>query len=184
MSMEAEASQPQGTLSLSKESLERMYEQHSPGLYRYAYRLLGDQQLAEECVSETFSRLLKAVKRGRGPQENARAYLYRMAHNWSMDQHRSRRLETVSLDSEPIGDESLNPASLDAERQQQEIVRTAIMRLPKDQRQVVLLRVLERMPHEQVAEIMGRTPEATRALQYRGLGALRSMLLETEHTGE
>lgn len=184
MRMNAEASQPEKTRALSREALEGMYEQHSPGLYRYAYRILGDQDLAEDCVSETFTRLLQAVRRGKGPRENARAYLYRTAHNWSMDHYRSRRSDSVTLEPEWIGDESANPARLEVEKVTHEKVRTAVLQLSDDQRKVILLRVLEKMPHEQVAEILGKTAEATRALQYRGLEALRKMLLETENAHE
>ena len=49
---------------------------------------------------------------------------------------------------------------------------------------MILLRVLEKMPHEQVAEILGKTVEATRALQYRALAALRRILVETENINE
>lgn len=184
MRMNAESSQPTTTQSLSKQALERMYEEHSPGLYRYAFRILGDQELAEDCVSETFSRLLQAVKRGRGPTDNPQAYLYRTAHNWSIDQHRSRHSENVALDPTRVGDESRNPASLAAERATRERVRAAVLQLPDEQRQVILLRVLDRMPHRQVAEILGKTAQATRALQYRALGSLREMLLKTENTHE
>jgi RNA polymerase sigma-70 factor (ECF subfamily) len=75
---------------LDKQSLVRVYEEYSPGLYRYAYRLLGDQDLAEECVAETFSRFLQVIRRGRSPDGNLRAYLYRMAHNWAVDFYRKQ----------------------------------------------------------------------------------------------
>ena len=71
------------------EVLEQVYDLYSPGLYRYAYRLLGDDQLAEDCVSETFSRFLTALRVERGPEKNLKAYLYRIAHNWITDYYRS-----------------------------------------------------------------------------------------------
>lgn len=184
MRMKADALPPNSSPALSKKALEQMYEEHSPGLYRYAYRILGDQNLAEDCVSETFSRLLQEVKRGRGPRDNPQAYIYRMAHNWSMDHYRSRGSEVTSFDPRRVADESGNPAKLAAELATREQVRAALLQLSDDQRKVVLLRVLEGMPHKQVAEILGKTAEATRALQYRGLNALRDMLLEAENTHE
>jgi RNA polymerase sigma-70 factor (ECF subfamily) len=54
--------------------LEEIYDQFSPGLYRYAMRLLGNEDLAEDCVSEVFSRFLTAIKRGNGPQQDLKAY--------------------------------------------------------------------------------------------------------------
>ena len=49
---------------LQRQALAEVYDRFSPGLYRYARRLLGDADLAEECVAETFSRFLRALHRG------------------------------------------------------------------------------------------------------------------------
>jgi DNA-directed RNA polymerase specialized sigma24 family protein len=45
---------------------------------------------------------------------------------------------------------------------------------------VVLLRVLDGWRHEQVAELLGKSVEATRALQYRAMNALKRILSEQE----
>lgn len=169
------------THTFTNQSLEEMYEEHSPGIFRYAYRMLGDQDQAEECVAETFSRFLQAVKRGKGPRENAQAYLYRIAHNWIIDQYRGQP-PTISLETEWIADESQNPDKLVTEKLEREKLRSAILQLSDDQQKVILLRVLEHMPHEKVAEVLGKTAEATRALQYRALAALRRIMIETENT--
>jgi RNA polymerase sigma-70 factor (ECF subfamily) len=46
------------------QALAEIYDTYSPGLYSYAYRMLDNESLAEECVAETFSRLLHALKNG------------------------------------------------------------------------------------------------------------------------
>jgi RNA polymerase sigma-70 factor (ECF subfamily) len=47
-----------------KEALAEVNDQYSPGIYRYAMRLLGDANQAEDCVSETFSRYLTGLQSG------------------------------------------------------------------------------------------------------------------------
>ena len=165
-------------IKIDKQALVGIYEQHSPGLFRYAYRLLGDKDLAEECVSETFSRFLQALNNGRGPKENVQAYLYRVAHNWITDQYRRQPPQTLSLDVDEQPDSQSNPAQVVAQALERERVRTALLRLPPEQRQVIVLRLLEQWSHQEVAETLGKTVEATRALQYRALAALRHMLIE------
>lgn len=165
---------------LDEQSLINIYEQHSPALFRYAYRLLGDTQLAEECVSETFSRLLQALRNGAGPTLNLQAYLYRVAHNWVTDYYRHQPLPPLHLDDHEQADYQSNPAHVVTQQMEIQRLRAAILRLPPDQQRVILLRVLEELPHEDVATLMGKTPEATRALQYRALSALRRMLTEKE----
>jgi RNA polymerase sigma-70 factor (ECF subfamily) len=56
----------------------------------------------------------------------------------------------------------------------------ALKNLPAEQRLVIALRFLEDRSHEEVAAVLGRTVEATRALQHRAMTALRRMLIETE----
>lgn len=161
-----------------RQALGKIYEKHSPGIYRYAYRLLGDQDLAEECVAETFSRFLQMLRSG-GAAENVQAYLYRVAHNWVTDSYR-RQARFDDLDAEMHGDPLENPAYVAAENLEQERVRSALSRLPAEQRMVIALRYLEERSHEEVAEALGKTVEASRALQHRAIAALRRMLVEQE----
>lgn len=165
---------------LNKQAMVQLYEQYSPGIFRYAYRLLGDSHLAEDCVAETFSRLLKAVKHGQGPSDNAQAYLYRVAHNWITDHYRRQTLKNTAFDEEHHVSADGNPVDVYSEKQAQERLRDALMCLSPEQRQVIQLRFFENWPHEQVATTLGRSVEATRALQHRALSALRRMLLDEE----
>jgi len=157
-----------------------VYQQHSTELFRYAYRLLGDSDLAEDCVAETFSRLLNALHRGRGPSENVRAWLYRVAHNWITDHYRRQPPLPLDLDSDLGANAGETTTQRVGRRLEQERVRAALLQLPPEQRQVIQLRFLEGWTHEEVAKALDKTVEATRALQYRALNSLRRMLLETE----
>ncbi len=163
---------------LSREAIIELYDRHSPGIYRYAYRLLGNQDIAEECVAETFSRFLHAVKAGRGPRENVQAYLYRMAHNWVTDQYRRQPQQSLEMDLEEHADHSSNPSTLVHRSLERERVRKAIQQLPYEQQRVIEMRFLDDLPHEDVARVLGKSIEATRALQHRALTALRQMLVE------
>ena len=165
---------------LDQQALIGFYEQHSTELFRYAYRMLGDNDLAEDCVAETFSRLLHAVHRGAGPDENARAWLYRVAHNWITDHYRRKSSQSLSIETDLYADPEGNPSKVVGKLLEQERVRKALLNLPSEQRLVVELRFLEEWPHESVAAVLGKSIEATRALQSRALSALRRMLLEAE----
>ena len=168
----------------TKEDLVAIYEEYSPGIYRYAVRLLGDAAMAEDCVSETFSRFLGAIQRGGGPTDNIRAYLYRGAHNWVTDYYRRQPLPEFDIeDHEPVENGS-NPAFELANTMEQERVRAAILRLPAEQQQVIQLRFLENWSHEEVAQVLGKSADATRSMQYRAIGSLRNILMEEESVDE
>jgi len=171
---------PANTIPVTKQDLVSIYEKFSPGLYRYAYRLLGDKHQAEEAVSETFSRFLQTLRNGGGPRTNIQAYLYRVTHNYITDVYRRKPPEPVSLEAEQYADEYSNPVHMVTKELEQERVRKALLQLAPDQRHVVMLRILEDWSHEEVASVLGKTVEATRALQYRALSSLRRLLLEDE----
>lgn len=166
--------------TIDKTALANLYESHSPGIFRYAYRLVGDTNLAEDCVAETFSRFIQAVWHGKGPEENAKAYLYRIAHNWITDYYRRQPLPSIELNEnmhvDPFGD----PIREYTQVQNRERLRAALLRLSPEQRQVIQLRFLEEWSYEQVAAALGKNIDATRALQHRALAALRRLLLEQE----
>jgi RNA polymerase sigma-70 factor, ECF subfamily len=163
---------------LDRDAIVDLYDRHSSGIFRYAYRLLGNQDMAEECVAEIFSRFLHAVRAGKGPSENIQAYLYRMAHNWVTDQYRRQPQPTLELDLEEHADHSSNPSTLVHQNLERDRVRKALQQLPYEQQRVIELRFLDDLPHEDVARSLGKSIEATRALQYRALTALRQMLIE------
>ena len=153
-------------------------------MFRYAYRLLGDQDKAEECVAESFSRFLNSLKGNPVGPEHVQAYLYRVAHNWITDFYRRKPpaitplKETSKILSKTGG--TVIRLRWSSEQMEIERVRNALILLPEEQRQVVVLRFLEGQRHEEVAASLGKSAEATRALQYRALTSLRRMLLAPE----
>ena len=175
----AEETLLQAAHNFDLESLGEIYDSYSPGVYRYAVRLLGDQGLAEECVSETFQRFLVALKNGGGPQDHLQAYLYRIAHNWITDQYR-RKPSVIEL-SDSLSDDNANPAQSALDHIDHQQVRSAIMRLTPDQRQVIILRFLEGWDNDATARLMNKPSGAIKALQHRALETLKRLLLANDN---
>jgi RNA polymerase sigma-70 factor, ECF subfamily len=157
-----------------------IYDRYSPGIYRYAMRLLGDDCMAEDCVAETFSRFLKSLRAGQGPQDHLQAYLYRIAHNWITDSYRRQPPPPLDLDEALRASDHLQPeAQLDI-RLEQDQVRLSLRTLTPEQRQVVVLRFLEGWGNEEVAMALQKPVGAIKALQHRALNTLRKLLLLEE----
>ncbi len=161
---------------LETQALATIYDTHSPGIYRYAMRLLGDMSLAEDCVADTFARFLKSLQERRGPSDNLQAYLYRIAHNWIVDLYRKNK-ETVEL-SDAVRSEADVPEEEAAKRIRQKQVRTAIRHLTPEQQQVISLKYLEEWSNEEVARVMKKPIGAVKSIQHRALKSLYKLLAE------
>ncbi len=156
------------------ETLAGIYDQHSPGIYRYAMRLLGDEHLAEDCTADTFQRFLQALRSRRGPDEHIRAYLYRIAHNWITDHYRRNRRVDLPL-SDTVQDGQPDTASAAEENINAQQVRSILMNLTPDQRQVILLKYYEGWDPEEIACAMKKPLGAVKSLQHRAIQRLKKM---------
>ncbi len=167
----------QGARRLDMQALAEIYDHYSPGLFRYAMRLLGDQQLAEDCLAETFSRFLRALHAGGGPKDYLGAYLYRVAHNWISDLYRRSKAPQISLDEAYSLDDGTDTHLTVQASIEQDRVRTALRLLTPDQRQVIVLKFLEGWSNKEVAEAMKKNEGSVKSLQHRALASLKRILL-------
>jgi len=169
-----------GAQKFEEDALAEIYDCFSPGIYRYAMRLLGDSDQAEECVSETFSRFLIALKNGGGPKDYLQAYLYRIAHNWITDFYRRQPPPELPLDLEFHQDPAGEPHQVVADDLEYQQVRTALALLTPDQRQVILLKYLEDWQNDEIAQALNKPVGAIKALQHRAIASLRRIFLKQE----
>lgn len=157
-------------------AFEELYRARAAGVARYVGALLSHRDVVEDVVAQTFLLAWRDLPRLR---EAARfdAWLFRIARNQAITAGR-RRVVMAPLESvEASADvESTRPdARLEREASREEVQR-ALQRLPEEQRDVLVLRFVSELAHREVAAQMGRTEQATRALQYRALLNLKSLI--------
>ena len=175
--MELDAPEFQRRLAaLDEQALTEVYETLSPRLYRYACRLLAEPAEAEELVAEAFHRFLLALRRGRGPVTYLSAYLYRVLHNLITDRFRRRPPADLPLDDEFAESPGADPANVSADHLEQARARALLQRLTPEQRLVVTLKYFEGLDNEAIAAALGKNVGMVKALQHRGLQALRRQL--------
>jgi RNA polymerase sigma-70 factor, ECF subfamily len=157
------------------QALGQIYDRFSPGLYRYAMRLLNDQNLAEDCIAETFTRFLEALKSRRGPNQYLQAYLYRTARNWITDYYRKKPSKQEALQDD-LRDEQPDSENKSDTKHQQEILTKALHRLTPEQQQVIMLKYLESWQTEEIAKSMNKPVSAVKSLNHRALARLKRIL--------
>jgi RNA polymerase sigma-70 factor (ECF subfamily) len=157
--------------------LAEIYDLFSPRLYRYAVRLLGDACTAEDCVAETFSRFLQALRSQNGPRDYLQAYLFRTIHNLIVDQFRRQPPIEILTDKLP-GCENIEES---ADRNiRQHLVRAALRELSPAQLEVIALKFLDGWENEEIAQALNKPVGAIKSLQHRALIHLQKILPDEE----
>lgn len=135
----------------------------------------------EDVTSEVFLAVFTGIHRFDGDAEDLRSWVFTIAHRRVVDEWRRRGRAPHVVPYEPDGDER---ATASAEQDTltalgQRRVHALLATLSPDQRDVLLLRIVGDLTVEQVAAAVRKRPAAVKALQRRGLAALRRAI-ETE----
>ena len=159
-----------------------LYERHVGAARRLARVLARDRAEAEDLVSETFAKLLAALRDGKGPQLAFRAYLLTTLRNTFFDRtRRDRRVEfTDDMSQWDSGEAFEDPAVADQDRS---YAARAFKRLPERWQVVLWHTEVEGETAAQLAPLLGLTPNAVAALAYRARERLRQMYLQ-EHISD
>jgi RNA polymerase sigma factor (sigma-70 family) len=157
-------------------AFETLYRDLAPAVTGYL-RLHGAAE-PDDLASETFLGVFTGLAGFRGDEDELRSWVFTIAHRRLIDDWRRRSRRPQLADD--AGDLTLLPGG-DAEDDAlvlvgAEDVHRLCAGLPDDQRSVLLLRVLADLTVEQVASVMGRSVGSVKALQRRGLRALRERI--------
>ena len=154
----------------------QLYENNFDRIYRYVVLKIGNKMEAEDIAQQVFLNALKSISAFRWKGAPFSAWLFRIAHNQVVDYLRRKgKRATVPLD------ESLARANSDprlAAEQNLDIERLvlATKRLTKAQQEVISLRFAGGLPVGEVAEVMGKSEGAVKALQHSAIVSLRKAL--------
>ncbi len=160
-------------------AFEVLHRDLSPAVTGYL-RLHGALE-PDDLASETFVGVFTGLARFRGDEAALRSWVFTIAHRRLMDDWR-RRGRRPRLVDDP---EALNTMTqgVGGDVEEDALVRVGTThvhqmcaQLPQDQRTVLLLRILADLTVDQIAEVMGRSAGAVKALQRRGLRTLRELV--------
>ena len=131
--------------------IETLYERYAGDVRRFALYLCGDVMMADEITSDTFVRAWMAA--GRIRQPTVKSYLFTIARNAYFDLLR-RAARHTQLD-ENMPDTVISAQTQMEQRAEVREVLAALQQLPEMDRTVLLMRTLEEMPYEEIAETLG-----------------------------
>jgi RNA polymerase sigma-70 factor (ECF subfamily) len=155
--------------------VEALFAKHQHEIYAYLMRMLRDSELAADLTQDAFVKAYKAYA-SLQKDENARAWLYQIAHRVALDEIRRRKIVRMV----PFTGESKGAAP-SAERIAMDVrlsgpLERALARIPERQRDALLLAELHDLTGVELAAAMGVSHVAARAILTRARQSLRAAL--------
>lgn len=155
------------------DAVERLYDRFARRIYRIGLRALGDRQLAEDMVQDTFVRIWRSAPRFDPERGNASAWIFSIARRAAIDAHRRRPPAAPEL-----------PHDLVADADQFEVlvtgvtVRDALEALSPAHREVLELTYDAELSQASIAERVGVPVGTIKSRTYHAMRALRGVLEE------
>lgn len=141
-------------------------------LFRYARRLLGRADLAEDAVQETFLRLWQTPQQPGDAQ--LATWLFRVCRNWSLDVLRKDgRMSTLAPDDNLAPPAHDDPTAAIEQQDQLTAVRRSIERLPEQQQELLRLRFDGQLSYAQIAEVTGLSVSHVGVILHQAMTTLR-----------
>ncbi|MFJ4670480.1 sigma-70 family RNA polymerase sigma factor [Kitasatospora purpeofusca] len=157
-----------------------LFERHHRAALGYARSLGGMDHRAEDLASEAFVRTLAAVRAGSGPTDSWRPYLLTVVRNtaaaWATSDRRSFPTDDVQ-DWADEAEHALSPDQILAASAEHELIVAAFRSLPERWQSVLWHSVVEGLPAEKVAQLLGLSASGVSSLAARAREGLRTAYL-------
>jgi len=146
---------------------EALLKAYTRKIYNLCYRFTGRAEEAEDVTQEVFIKVFQTLKTFQAAQGSFATWLNRVARNHLVDHYRRARKDRVtsSLEDElPAAEQKpsqhMEPTSQVESRERREVLQLALDKLSPDLREAVILRDLQDLDYEEIAQVL-RVPQGT-----------------------
>jgi RNA polymerase sigma-70 factor (ECF subfamily) len=166
-----------------EEAFAALYRRHADVLYRFAFRMTGSSWGAEEIVQDVFMTLVREPGKYDAERGALPAFLFGITRNKIMKYNERLPREISLVERQEDGNsggltlrDSFTPAMWAEQRERLEKVRAAVMELPLEFRETVVLCELEEMTYDQAARMLDCPIGTIRSRLHRGRALLLAKL--------
>ncbi len=167
-------------------AFDELIDAYDNKILSYCFRMLGNRADAEDAAQEVFVKVYRFIGKFTG-KSSFSTWLYKIASNVCMDMLRKakRRGESISLHQQndegdafslPLADEGLTPFEQAQLSEAQQVLFDALLKLPEEQKQVIILRDVEGLSYEEIAEIVHAAEGTVKSRINRGRKTLQTIL--------
>lgn len=166
-------------LAGSDEAIEELVTRYQKPIYYFIFRMINDAEEAKDLTQKTFLNVATSLKDFRG-ESSFKTWLYQIATNTSLNHIKKRKYTEVEAE-ESLPGSGASALSRIVDREQRDLVRQAISRLPERQRLALVLRVYNGLSCLETAHAMGCSEGAVKAHYHHAVKNLKGILKESGH---
>ncbi|MFA5644600.1 MAG: RNA polymerase sigma factor [Patescibacteria group bacterium] len=164
-------------------AFEELYDQSIDDIYRFIYFKIGKKDEANDLSSSVFLKTWEHIQKNSiSNKETLRALLYKIARNVIIDYYRQRRGDNLSLDDEnnkiDVVDEEYNLEMEITVKDDHDRLMLKIMELKNEYREILIMRFVNDLSLEEIADITGKKKINVRVILHRAIKALKEMVGE------
>lgn len=160
-----------------REAFQILYERYRGPIFRFAYRLLGSVEAAEDVAHDCFLSLIREPDRFDATKASLRTYLYAAARNQAAKRYQSLGRETgIEELVEPISPEQQGPMARVLNDELGGEIERAIASLPPAQREALVLFEYEDLSLAEIAAVVGADSNTVKVRVFRAREKLRARL--------
>ena len=158
----------------NKNAFARLYLAHVDSVYRYIFFRVGqDNNLAEDITQDVFLKAWDKISDLKADKLNFRAWIFAIAHNRLIDHYRKDKGEKKLF--ETIPDEKKTDEVV-LKKLDNEGLFKALNKLPTLQKDALIMKYIEGISNKEIAKILNKKEDAVRAIHYRALKKLKTLL--------
>ncbi|HEU4906657.1 MAG TPA: sigma-70 family RNA polymerase sigma factor [Solirubrobacterales bacterium] len=154
------------------EGLHFLYVRYAPDVQRYVASFVQDHHEAEDITQNVFAKLMTAISKYEQREVPFTAWILRVARNAALDHIRAKR----AIPTEEVRVADIGQAQVGHDRSR--ALRTALEKLPIEQREVLVLRHITGLSPIEIATALDKSESAVHGLHHRGRRALKANLVE------
>jgi RNA polymerase sigma-70 factor, ECF subfamily len=160
-----------------KQAFGQLYQRYVKEIYRFVFFKTGTEEIAEDITEDTFIRTWERLINS-NPSERSinhlRAWLYQTANNLVIDHY--RKTKHVEFIDNLFRSKKASPEKIAEINDMSQLLMESIKALKPNFQQIIILRFINELSHEETAYIMNISVAYSRVLQFRALKKLKANL--------
>jgi RNA polymerase sigma-70 factor, ECF subfamily len=154
----------------------RLYDLYADRIYRHIYYRTSSAEDARDLTQEVFLKAWQGLPRYKRTKTPFLGWLFTISHNRVIDYYRTKKDHAYLNNEIIVEDRDKSPDNLLEEQFTQQEVRRAILQLPEDQQNVILMSFIEGFGYNEIAAALNKSEGNIRVIVHRALKRMREIL--------